>query len=124
MAAHFTGKEVNLAVVEVVRASRKVVCSVVKAKENDDLRQLEVGSLVTGTVRRIEPFGVFVGINGTRVSGLLHISNVSRSHIETVQARPLPLHRAGLRWDVPGRTQDCGCSERPQTRACSPQERT
>lgn len=89
MAAHFTGQEVNLAVVEVVRASRKVVCSVVKAKENDDLRQLEVGTLVTGTVRRIEPFGVFVGINGTRVSGLLHISNVSRQHIETVQARAL-----------------------------------
>ena len=27
---------------EVARASRKVVCSMVKAKENDDLRQLEV----------------------------------------------------------------------------------
>lgn len=46
----------------------------------------QVGSLVTGTVRRIEPFGVFIGINNTRVSGLLHISNVSRQHIETVQA--------------------------------------
>ncbi|EFN51854.1 hypothetical protein CHLNCDRAFT_139746 [Chlorella variabilis] len=45
----------------------------------------EVGTLVTGSVRRIEPFGVFVGINNTRVSGLLHISNVSRQHIETVQ---------------------------------------
>lgn len=47
----------------------------------------QVGSLVSGTVRRIEPFGVFVGINGTRVSGLLHISNVSRQHVETVQVR-------------------------------------
>lgn len=45
----------------------------------------QVGTLVTGSVRRIEPFGVFVGINNTRVSGLLHISNVSRQHIETVQ---------------------------------------
>lgn len=44
-----------------------------------------MGQLVTGTVRRIEPFGVFVGIDNTRVSGLLHISNVSRQHIESVQ---------------------------------------
>ena len=42
MAAQFAGKEVNLAILEVARASRKVVCSVVKARENDDLRQLEV----------------------------------------------------------------------------------
>ncbi|KAL4854066.1 30S ribosomal protein S1 [Chlorella vulgaris] len=116
MAAQFAGREVGLAVLEVARASRKIVCSVVKARENDDLRHLavtvearsrqacnaccaasafwigadvrmllQVGTLVSGTVRRIEPFGVFVGINGTRVSGLLHISNVSRQHIETVQ---------------------------------------
>ena len=42
MSAQFAGKEVSLAVLEVARASRKVVCSVVKAKENDDLRRLEV----------------------------------------------------------------------------------
>ena len=48
---------------------------------------LQVGSLVSGTVRRIEHFGVFVGINNTRVSGLLHISNVSRQHVDTVQVR-------------------------------------
>jgi hypothetical protein len=40
--AQFVGKEANLAVLEVARASRKVVCSMVKAQENDDLRQLEV----------------------------------------------------------------------------------
>ena len=44
MVAHFAGQEVSLAVLEVTRASRKVVCSVVKAKENNDLRHLEVGS--------------------------------------------------------------------------------
>jgi len=45
MVAHFAGQEVSLAVLEVTRASRKVVCSVVKAKENNDLRRLEVGKL-------------------------------------------------------------------------------
>lgn len=42
MTAQFAGQEVSLAILEVARTSRKVVCSVVKAKENDDLRQLEV----------------------------------------------------------------------------------
>ncbi|KAL4517527.1 hypothetical protein Ndes2437B_g06756 [Nannochloris sp. 'desiccata'] len=46
------------------------------------LRRLEVGALVEGVVRRIEPFGVFVGIKGTRVSGLLHVSNISRLHVD------------------------------------------
>ena len=31
-----------MAVLEVARTTRKVVCSLVKAKENDDLRRLEV----------------------------------------------------------------------------------
>lgn len=105
MVAEYVGQEARVAVLEVVRDSRKVVCSVAKARENDDLRQLEVrlllskrkgrplpaslialqvGSLISGTVRRIEPFGVFVGINNTRISGLLHISNVSRQHIDSV----------------------------------------
>ena len=48
---------------------------------------MQVGTLVTGTVRRIEPFGAFIGINNTRISGLLHISNVSRQHIDTVEVR-------------------------------------
>ena len=125
----------RVAVMEVARPTRKVVCSMLRAEENDALRQLEVGSLVrcapgdwvagsiwghpdstlgigstgfgsspmalpgkgveellkycpvaalacSGTVRRVEPFGVFVGIDGTRTSGLLHISNVSRQHID------------------------------------------
>jgi hypothetical protein len=42
MAAQFAGRDVSLAVVEVGRASRKVVCSLAKAKENDDLRELQV----------------------------------------------------------------------------------
>ena len=46
---------------------------------------VQVGALVWGTVRRVESYGVFVGIDGTRLSGLLHISCISRSHIESVE---------------------------------------
>lgn len=52
---------------------------------------LQVGALVEGVVRRIEPFGVFVGIKGTRVSGLLHVSNISRLHVDNPGVRSLKL---------------------------------
>lgn len=46
---------------------------------------VQVGALVWGTVRRVEPYGVFVGIENTRFSGLLHISSISRAHVESVE---------------------------------------
>lgn len=97
MSAEYSGRYVDVACVEVVRSNRKVVCSLTKAKENEGVRAVEVGKLVWGTVRRVEPFGVFVGIEGTRTSGLLHISNVSRQHIETVNVRPASSSRVDRR---------------------------
>lgn len=44
-----------------------------------------MGALVDGFVRRVDPFGVFIGIRGTRISGLLHVSNITRSSAEGVQ---------------------------------------
>lgn len=49
---------------------------------------MQVGSVVWGTVRRVEPYGVFVGIEGTRFSGLLHISSISQAHVESVEVHP------------------------------------
>jgi polyribonucleotide nucleotidyltransferase len=40
-----------------------------------------VGSLVWGTVRRVQDFGAFIGFDDTRASGLIHISNISRQHV-------------------------------------------
>ena len=39
---------------------------------------------MTGSVRRIETYGAYVGIDGTTSSGLLHVSNLSGRYIETV----------------------------------------
>ncbi len=51
-------------------------------------RPRQVGALVWGSVRRIESFGLFLGLDNLRVSGLLHISNMSRAHVEDPSARP------------------------------------
>ena len=44
----------------------------------------QVGALVSGHIRRIEPYGALVAIDDTRISGLLHISRISRAHVENV----------------------------------------
>lgn len=80
--AKYTGKELKVAILQASADTKKIVCSALKARENEALRLLEVGALVHGRVRRIEDYGVFVGIDGTRMSGLLHISNISRVHVE------------------------------------------
>jgi hypothetical protein len=43
MSSTFTGRHVSVSVVEVVREQRKVVGSMMRAAENETLRQLEVG---------------------------------------------------------------------------------
>ena len=48
--------------------------------DNDD-SCCRVGSLVWGTVRRVQDFGAFIGFDNTRASGLVHISNISRQHV-------------------------------------------
>lgn len=82
--AQFTGRELEVAVHEIEPSRRKFVGSVVVGAENKAVRQIKVGSLVWGTVRRVEPFGVFVGIDDTHTSGLMHISNISRSRVRRV----------------------------------------
>ena len=45
---------------------------------------------MSGSVRRIEAYGVLIGIDDTRISALLHISATSRAHIENMFVSGLP----------------------------------
>ena len=44
---------------------------------------VQVGALVWTTCHSVQNFGVFLTIEGTAVNGLLHVSNISRLHVET-----------------------------------------
>lgn len=48
--------------------------------ENLRLQDLEAGQKVDGFIRALAEFGVFVQIEGTRISGLAHRSEVSRMY--------------------------------------------
>ncbi|KAI0529621.1 hypothetical protein KFK09_002175 [Dendrobium nobile] len=54
---------------------------------------LHVGGVVSGHIRRVEKFGLFIAIDGTSLVGLCHISELSDDQIEHIETK----YRAGER---------------------------
>lgn len=71
-------KELPLKLLVVEEEQTRLVLSNRKVMA-DSKAQLEIGSVVTGTVLRLVKFGAFVDIGG--VHGLLHISEISHDRI-------------------------------------------
>ena len=67
---------------EVDRDRNKLVLSQRQAARANAISKLERGKLMEGKVVNIKPYGVFVDLNG--VTGLLHIKQISGSHIESL----------------------------------------
>ncbi len=85
----FVGQTLQAAVINVVEKEQKLVLSVkdvLRGKEieerNSRISRLPVGSVVTGTVERIMPYGAFVTI-GDDLSGLVHVSQISARRIKS-----------------------------------------
>jgi len=83
----FTNRRLPCEVVEIRHSERTIVVSRRNALQRqreearaDLLDTLEEGQLVTGTVKTIMPYGVFVDIGG--VDGLVHVSDLSYSRVE------------------------------------------
>lgn len=81
-----SGQEVRLKVIEVDPKRRRLVMSQMLAEREyrnamreDLLKHLAVGSVVSGTVRSMRPFGAFVDIGG--VDGLLHVSEIGFGNV-------------------------------------------
>jgi small subunit ribosomal protein S1 len=75
------GEELQLKFLEVDEDRNRLVLSHRRALVERKMNRLEVGEVVTGSVRGIKPYGAFIDIGG--VSGLLHISEISHDHIDT-----------------------------------------
>ncbi|XP_027355409.1 30S ribosomal protein S1, chloroplastic-like [Abrus precatorius] len=74
-------KEIPFKFVEVDEEQSRLVLSHRKAvAENQG--QLGIGSVVTGSVQSIKPYGAFVDIGG--ISGLLHVSQISHDRITDI----------------------------------------
>ncbi|MDP5273780.1 30S ribosomal protein S1 [Chengkuizengella axinellae] len=65
---------------KVILSQRDVLDEEFAAKKKEVLSTLEVGQEIEGTVQRLTPFGAFIDLGG--VDGLVHISELSWSHVE------------------------------------------
>lgn len=52
-----------------------------------DLGKFHVGDVISGSIKRVEPFGLFIAIDNTNVVGLCHVSEISDKHIDNIEAK-------------------------------------
>jgi small subunit ribosomal protein S1 len=76
------GELLTATFLEVDPENRKLVLSQRGAIQARAIATLEQGSLMSGKVASIKPYGAFVNLNG--VTGLLHISQVSGNQIDSL----------------------------------------
>ncbi|KAI3684027.1 hypothetical protein L1987_84549 [Smallanthus sonchifolius] len=74
-------KDLPLKFVEVDEEQSRLVLSNRKAMA-DSQAQLGIGSVVTGTVQSLKPYGAFIDIGG--INGLLHVSQISHDRVSDV----------------------------------------
>lgn len=108
----YIGQPIEVKVLEVNREKGRVLLSERKVADEQRVAQraatmstLEVGQVLTGTIRRITDFGAFVDIGG--IDGLLHVSDMSWERVEKpadllniddeVQVKILKIEREGER---------------------------
>ncbi|KAL4202212.1 hypothetical protein AMTRI_Chr02g219980 [Amborella trichopoda] len=74
-------KELPLKFVEVDEEQSRLVLSNRKAMA-DSQAQLGIGSVVTGSVQSLKPYGAFIDIGG--INGLLHVSQISHDRVSDI----------------------------------------
>lgn len=61
--------------------------------EINDLRTLHIGDIISGRIKRIESYGLFITIDNSNLVGLCHVSELSDHHIDNIETK----YRAGER---------------------------
>ncbi|KAG0235897.1 rRNA biogenesis protein rrp5 [Actinomortierella wolfii] len=89
--SHFTVGQLVKAKILSVNESRNQIELTLKASQIDPsvkplmtLADFQKGEKVKGTIKAVKPIGVFIKIDGSNVSGLCHISEISENHVPDV----------------------------------------
>ena len=90
--APYLGRKMNVKITEVNEEQEKLILSAKEilteeyvAEQAKNIGKLAVGSIINGTVEKLERYGAFVDI-GDGISGLLHISEISDKRISHPKA--------------------------------------
>lgn len=85
----YVGKELTVQVITVDEEKKKLVLSAKDllleqaiAEKNSRAAKLTTGTVLSGKVEKLMPFGAFVDL-GNGLSGLVHVSQISEKHIKT-----------------------------------------
>lgn len=81
------GQEIQFIILEINKEEQKIACGIkqlTKSPWEVIAEKYPPRTIVSGIVTGIVPFGMFVKIDGDTVEGLVHISEVSRKKIESV----------------------------------------
>lgn len=106
----YVGKKLPFAITTFERGGRNVVVSHRKileqeasASADETRKNLEVGQVMEGIVRRLQPYGAFIDIGG--LDGLVHVSQIQHGHVrdpkdvlsigESVKVKILKIDGAG-----------------------------
>lgn len=76
------GQTLTASFLEVDYSNKKLVLSNRLATRSSTFSQLEMGQLIEGKVTSLQPFGVFIDLDG--VNGLLHIKQVSQNYVASL----------------------------------------
>ncbi|XP_031485662.1 rRNA biogenesis protein RRP5 [Nymphaea colorata] len=52
-----------------------------------DMQSFKAGNIISGKIRRVEPYGLFITIDHTNTVGLCHVSEVPDEHRDSLEAR-------------------------------------
>jgi len=83
------GQEVQFIILEINKEEQKIACGIkqlTKSPWEEIAEKYPPRTIVSGNVTGIVPFGMFVKIDGDTVEGLVHISEVSRKKVESVDS--------------------------------------
>lgn len=87
------GKLVTGRVLSVEPLSKRVQVTLKTSNRNagpkseiNDLSKFHVGDIISGRIRKIESYGLFITINQTDLVGLCHISELSDTHVVSIES--------------------------------------
>ncbi|KAL6509833.1 hypothetical protein OROGR_022321 [Orobanche gracilis] len=70
--------------VRIIRINEETNDLILSEKEGWEMMNLQHGTLLEGTIKKVVPYGAHIRIGDTNRSGLLHISNITRGKITSV----------------------------------------
>ena len=100
--APYQGKKIQVKIIEVDEERKKLILSAKEIatqaymeQQAEQVKKLQVGSIVEGTVESLQNYGAFVDL-GDGISGLIHISEISHERI----SHPKAVLRTGQKVNV------------------------